>query len=61
MLVEMYVGRQSYSWDSWYVSIPNETKEDDIPKVAEKVLLKEMKEAKTDNISFYGVLHYNIG
>lgn len=56
----MYVGNMNHGWDSWYVDIPDETKEKDIHEVSKKVLLKELEESKTNNIAFCGVLNYNV-
>ena len=55
-LVEMYVGYTDKTWDTSYVSIPQDTPKSLIEKVSMKQALKKHK--KKDNISFIGI--YNM-
>jgi len=54
MIVEMYVGCLDNTWYTINVTIPDNTPEDKIGEIAEKKLIKQLKEKE---VAFMGVYH----
>lgn len=58
MEVEMFIGHPDKTWNTAFVTIPDDTPKEKINDVAADTMLRKLEEDEIE-VAFVGVFHYN--